>query len=395
MRVRHRLAVAAAVALLVTLAACSSKPRSSGVSSGRGNPLAGFASALSRRDAWGTEWLCRPGLVGDPCAGNLTATALAANGSRTVRRASATGSSRFDCFYVYPTTSPQKSVNATLAVQSAETAVAMAQAARFSQVCDVWAPMYRQVTVAGLVKASTTDKQAVLTAYDSVLSGWEDFLAHHDDGRPIVLIGHSQGASMLIRLVKHQVDGNAALRRRLVLAIMAGGNLAVPTGRTVGATFSHVPLCTRSGQTGCVIAYSTFPSEPPADSLFGRPGKGVSVLSGQTRTTGVQVACVDPAALGGGTGTLQPYFPSAGQKLPAPAVDTPWVTYPDLYTASCEHRGGASWLQVTPTAAIGGRPIVTESLGPLWGFHLDDINLPLGNLVHDTGLAEATYARRH
>jgi Protein of unknown function (DUF3089) len=62
-----------------------------------------------------------------------------------------------DCFYVYPTMSTEPSDNADLRVQSAEVSAAIAQAARFSQVCRVWAPTYRQVTLAGLVRALGAD----------------------------------------------------------------------------------------------------------------------------------------------------------------------------------------------------------------------------------------------
>src|SRR6266567_6430728 len=38
--------------------------------------------------------------------------------------------------------------------------------------------------------------------------------------------------------------------------------------------------------------------------------------------------------------------------------------------------GGATWLQVS-TLAIVGRPVVTQSPGPVWGYHRVDINLAL------------------
>jgi hypothetical protein len=60
--------------------------------------------------------------------------------------------------------------------------------------------------------------------------------------------------------------------RRLVVAVLVGGNLQVPDGKTVGATFTKVPLCTASTQTGCAIAFSPYPSQPPPDSESGRPG---------------------------------------------------------------------------------------------------------------------------
>ena len=47
-------------------------------------------------------------------------------------------------------------------------------------------------------------------------------------------------------------------------------------------------------------------------------------------------------------------------------------------------------MTATPVAA-DPRPIVSTSLGPTWGYHLDDVNLALGNLVSDVGLKEADY----
>ncbi len=234
------------------------------------------------------------------------------------------------------------------------------------------------------------DAQGNAVAYASLLSGWRDYLGHYNDGRPIIFIGHSQGAAMLIRLLASQVDPVASLRKRLVVAIIAGGNVTVPTGKTVGSTFRHLPLCTAAAQAGCVIAYSSFPSQPPAGSDFGRPGQGVSLQSGQTIKQGVQVACVNPESISGGTADLDPYFLTATSTPPAPAVTTPWVAYPDLYSARCRNSGGATWLQVN-TLTTGGRPVVSESLGPNWGYHLDDVNLALGNLVADVRVEEAAY----
>ena len=311
-----------------------------------------------------------------------------ARGARTTQSAQASPGSAFDCFYVYPTVSTEPADNADLRVQRAEVDAAIAQASRFSQVCRVWAPMYRQVTESGLLTGFDADTQPETVAYESLLAAWRDYLAHDNHGRPIIFIGHSQGAALLIRLLASQVDPDPALRARTVVAILAGGNVTVPTGKTVGATFEHLPLCTARAEIGCVIAYSSFPAQPPSDSVFGRPGQGVSLQSGQTATEGVQVACVNPAAIGGGTADLVPYFPAG------PPVTTPWVTYPDLYSATCRSAGGATWLQVSDLT-VAGRPVVSETLGAAWGYHVDDINLALGNLVDDVAAEEAAYTSQH
>ena len=197
---------------------------------------------------------------------------------------------------------------------------------------------------------------------------------------------------MLIRLLRSQVDPNARLRRQLVSAIIFGGNVQVPVGQTVGGSFQHIPTCASSEATGCVIAYSSFGTTPPATSNFGRPGQGVSLQSDQTASAGEQVACVNPVTFSSAAGPLLPYFPSITSPVPGAKVRTLWVSFPGLYTARCTSLGGATWLQVTPTAVPGDpRPLVTASLGPEWGYHLDDVNLALGNLVADVAHEERAY----
>ena len=271
---------------------------------------ASAAPGAAGPDAAGVTWLCRPGLAGDPCLYPRAASSVASNGTKTVVPAAEASPSAFDCFYVYPTvTASAATSNTGTAVTPALEGAAVAQASRFSQVCNVWAPTYRQRTSASLAKGLGGDPAADQISYESLLAGWKDYLAHDNDGRPIVFIGHSQGAANLIRLLRSQVDGNPALRDRMVSAIILGGNVQVPVGKTVGGTFAHIPACTQTSQTGCVIAYSSFSSPPPADSLFGRPGQGVSLQSDQKTERGQQVVCTNPAALGGtGAAPLTPYF---------------------------------------------------------------------------------------
>ena len=339
-----------------------------------------------------TVWLCQPGLANDPCTPNLTATSVSAKGTTSVVPNTVAPSSKFDCFYLYPTVSPQKTANANLRIQPAEIGVATAQAAQFSKVCNVWAPMYRQRTSVDLAKGLGADPRADQVAYRSVLSAWRDYLAHDNDGRPIIFIGHSQGAAMLIRLLRAEIDPSAQLRHQMVSAIILGGNVEEPINRSTGGSFEHIATCSSPAQVGCVIAYSTFSSPPPATSYFGRPGQGVSLQSGQRRSLGRRVACVNPVTFNSSVAVLAPYFLTATAPTPGVSVSTPWVTFPNLYTARCISAGGATWLQITTLHNAGDpRPSVTQQLGPNWGLHLNDVNLALGNLVHDVTLEEAAY----
>jgi hypothetical protein len=317
-----------------------------------------------------------------------------------VEHASRAANPAVDCFYVYPTVSEQSGAVANLHIDPSEMAVARIQASRFSEVCKVYAPIYPQLTLHALADPGAITGSDLVAVYASVQTAWEDYLAHYNRGRGFILIGHSQGASMLIKLLQKQIDNKPAVRKHLVSAVILGGNVTVPVGGTVGGSFQHIPACTTSTQTGCVVAYSSFDETPPPNSLFGRPGSGVSQLSGNTSKVGLQVLCVNPANPSGGITPLTPYFPTRSSVkglgglsgVAPPALPTPWVTEPDLYSGQCLSRGGATWLQVSaPIHAGDPRTIVGQTLGPTWGLHLVDVNIALGNLISLTRREVAAY----
>lgn len=404
---RRRLGAALCSALVLALgtANCSSA-----------SPLAGASGvAQETSPAAGPVWVCQPGQAPDPCAYNLAVTTVTAAG--TLKPASwphSAVASKFDCFYVYPTDSLANTANTGLAVTKADVDVAVEQAAPLSTVCDVWAPAYRSQTWTSVEKGLAGDKAVMAStfnvAYDSVLSAWKWFLGHAQ-GKPVVVVGDSQGSAILIHLISAELDHEPSVLRRLLVALIVGGNLQVPSGKTVGATFTKVPLCTSGTETGCAIAFSSYPSEPPADAVFGRPGQGVSLQSGQTAKAGQQIACVNPADLSGGAADLSPYFLTVTQVAPDPYINfgltnpvpTPWVNYPKLYSASCEQGGGATWLQVTSLAGKSQtRPLVnlnaTGNLGgsgPAWGYHDYEYGLTLGNMLQDVAGEEAAWESRH
>jgi Protein of unknown function (DUF3089) len=260
----------------------------------------------------GLVWLCQPGQAHatNPCDYSLTATAVTPGGTlEPARWPRSAIASRFDCFYIHPTDSTVSAPNTGTAITKSELVVAVEQAAPLSQVCQVWAPSYDSQTWRSVEEGLSGDEAVMRStftvAYEGVLSDWNWFLAH-TDGKPVVLVGDSQGAAVLIHLISADLDHEPSALGRLLAAVLVGGNLQVPTAKTVGATFTNVPLCTSGTMTGCAIAFSSYPSQPPVGSVFGRPGQGVSLQSGQAAKAGQQVACVNPAALAGGTGDLDP-----------------------------------------------------------------------------------------
>lgn len=372
--------LAGLAAAATLLAGCGGTQRSTATTSAApaGLPL----------DRYGTTWLCRPGMADDPCTAGLASTAVTRNGSTQAEPAPIAREPKVDCFYVYPTVSDESTINSDLAIGLRQAEVAIAQASRFSQVCRVYAPVYRQITLSALEHPARITLADALIAYDGVLSAFRNYLAHYNEGRGIVFIGHSQGASILIKLLKDRVDRDPVLRRHVVSALLLGGNVTIAKGRTVGGDFKHLPLCTSSTQTQCVVAYSTFASKPPKNSQFGRTTSdaGVSLLAPHRPAPNIAIACVNPAAPAGRPARLDPYVPSIFLQFlgagAAPQVSTPWVSFPGEYTAVCKTSGNATWLQVRHTpGSRDQRPLLADLDDPSLGLHILDVNIALGNLV--------------
>lgn len=337
-------------------------------------------------------WLCRPGST-DACVVDETATIIAGDGTSRRQTWKPDPNAPIDCFYVYPTVSTELTLNSDMVPGAAERNVVRHQLARFAASCRPYAPMYRQVTLAGLTRMLDAGRVEIGRglAYDDVRTAFRFYLEHENRGRGFVLIGHSQGSIVLTSLLRDEIDGKP-IQSRLVSALLIGTTIAVPRGKDVGGTFQHVPLCRSAAQTGCIITYASFRSTvpPPPDSYFGRVASSSHVA-----------ACTNPASLGGGNGDLHPYFDAkrpalammprmVKARLRSGRIETPWVTLPGLLTARCASNENASgYLEVavqadarlSGTSNPDGDPTTGAGVTPRWGLHVLDVDLALGNLV--------------
>ncbi len=326
-------------------------------------------------------WLCLPGRA-DPCSTpDLTTTVIAADGTTTVEPFKRADDPGIDCFYVYPTISTDQTANSDMTPDD-EPRVAAVHFARFSSVCRTFAPLYRQVTLAALARvmtgqASGADQQL---PYNDVKAAFDWYMAHENKGRGVVLIGHSQGAGIVQRLVKEEFDGKP-LRNQLVGAMPIGWSVPVD-GKGM---FGGVPSCERLGQTGCLVSYVSFrDTVPPAPlTIFGR-----------VMGSGLHAACVNPSALAGGKGAPHSYLRTksgvgAQPWVAGKTIETPYVSTPGLLTTECVNAGGRSYLKVTTNAdpadprtdSIGGDVMRDGRPDPVWGLHTLDMNLAMGDLV--------------
>jgi len=335
------------------------------------------------------SWLCRPGAK-DPCSGDASTSRVTADATVTLDMLPASKKPKIDCFYVYPTVSTDPTPNSDMTADPAETFVAQAQAAPFRQACRVFAPLYRQVTLATLRdrmmgKPVTADP---IMGLRDVSSAFADYMKHDNKGRGVILIGHSQGSGVLKAFIQTEIEGKP-VARQIIAVYLAGHNLLVPQGGDLKST----PLCRSATQTGCVVAWVSFRDTmpvPPA-SLFGRPPISAPA--------GMAVACTNPAALAGGRAPLRPLMVNrtgiVDNGTPAPKwakgrnIYTPFVALPGLLSGECMNRENANVLSVginadpsdPRTDTINGDVMVGGQIVPSWGLHLIDMQVAMEDLV--------------
>src|SRR5258708_552153 len=214
----HITTLALSAALMIGFAVAETTPAQS---QDQSKPSTTTAPAKNDYDS-PDSWLCRPGRK-DACAVDLSTTVVAANGKLTRENWAENPKAPIDCFYVYPTVSNDPTPNSDMIPGPEEKNVVRSQFARFGSQCRLYAPMYRQVTLTALRAFLTGQTVAVdrTLPYNDVLDAWHYYHRHHNKGRGVVLIGHSQGSGVLTQLIRNEIDGKP-VQSKIISALLLG-----------------------------------------------------------------------------------------------------------------------------------------------------------------------------
>jgi len=353
-------------------------------------------------------WLCRGEATDGLCRDDLDTTAFAAaDGTATVVERAAADDPPADCFFVYETVDLSPGPGNTSLAEPLDPAlragierVTSQQAAPFSTTCRVYAPLYEQATFGAsrLRDPSPPDLASgpFDVAYTQVLDAFRWYMANENEGRPIVLLGHSQGAQHLARLAAELFDPSPELTEQLAVALLlgpGGHGVNVAPGEVVGGSFESLPLCTGLAEAGCVIAYNTYLADTPPVNWWAAGSDSTSA------------ACVSPSELVDGNDLAAEStfdYPLVGPEgiandlsvIGLGEVSTRFVSYPDAYTATCTTDGTRTWLEIAPADPADPRPTIPLEIPQLTdldlGLHLLDYQLQAGDLATLTEAKIAT-----
>lgn len=344
----------------------------------------GYRSAVYAKKR---NWLCRPGIEDDVCARDLDATSVRADGSTAVFPHERAEDPVADCFYVYPTVSRDPEANSDLvAAEGEEIHTTVNQFARMTAQCRTFAPIYPQRTLTALSGAVETRPKTASVAYDGALDAFRHFIANDNDGRPFVLIGHSQGAYILREILREEIDDEPALRERMLSAMLLGASVSP-------SAYDNIPACATRESINCLITYSSYrdTAPPPEDGIFGITDDGPAV-------------CVNPVDPAGGVASSLPYFQVRSEGLlggstepyedpeRSAEITTPFVLLPDMITVACVEQDGFGYLELRTATDDGPRiDDIGGDLSPEWGMHLVDVNVAMGDLVELVATQSATW----
>ncbi len=204
-----------------------------------------------------------------------------------------------DVFFVYPTlytAEPKGRFPWNASVTDAELneriddSTIRLQASVFNAAGRVYSPRYRQAHISAYYTDDESKSSAAFdTAYADIRRAFEVFLRKHNDGRPIIIAGHSQGTTMTKRLVRDYFDpggpqlAGSGLPAKLVAAYLVG----IPVEPD---WFDDFEVCNTATQTGCFVSWRTWqrpamPKGTGSGSTARRPALVVNPLSWTTDTT--------------------------------------------------------------------------------------------------------------
>ena len=164
-----------------------------------------------------------------------------------------------DVFYIHPTITTSRKNRAWNGNVSDENYRQATLNTAIKYQCSAWyglgrtfAPFYRDAHIRSFqdqFKAQGGD-DALRSAYEDIKSAFMHYLKHENNGRPIVLVSHSQGTLHAGQLLKDFFE-DQPLQKQLVAAYLVG--IAIKT-----EYFQNIPFMTSPDETGGFVTWNTY-----------------------------------------------------------------------------------------------------------------------------------------
>lgn len=319
-------------------------------------PVEQLAEVEQSRYADADMWLARPGMRRNP-------TSWLPEGVEKVE------GDKLPVFYVLPTTYLDNDRwNAPFRDPVAlerQRLFAASQASAFTNVGEIWAPLYRQAAVGTFLSRGGDADQALRFAYRDVAAAFDYFLTQIPHDQRFIIAGHSQGALHLATLLRERIAGTP-IAERIAAAYLIGWPISIEADLPA----LGLPACEAARQGNCIVSFQSFaePAEPRQILNIYNSTRG---YTGEPRR-GTPMLCVNP--LTGRTDTDAAAEANDGTLVPIDGL-TNADLQPGLIPAQCGERG---FLLIGPPPEGFDRYVLPGN-----NYHVFDFMLFWANLRED------------
>ena len=197
---------------------------------------------------------------------------------------------RVDVFYLYPTAYARTGDGPVLCAvddagmrKSAQAAYSR-QATAFRTVADIYAPYYRQVDATYQLAQPPAQQEQVIREGPAVdaTAAFKYYLANYNDGRPFILVAHSQGSAVLKVLLADYLSAHPKVLARMIAAYVVGQSVT----RDYLAANPRLRYTSRPRDTGVLVSWNTEAPVIASPNPVTLPG-GIAVNPITWRTTQV------------------------------------------------------------------------------------------------------------
>ncbi|WP_424244108.1 hypothetical protein Dip510_001300 [Elusimicrobium posterum] len=166
-----------------------------------------------------------------------------------------------DVFYVYPTSWKSEDDEVPLSKIADKKMRAGAQkrlhtqASAFAGAGNLYAPYYRQLDAMFVLVKTPKEQERYFKGVPKtdVIAAFDFYIKNHNKGRPFILAGHSQGATMIKEILFDYLKQNPEVAKRMIAAYVIGYSV---TKEELAAN-PHVKFAQGANDTGVIISYNT------------------------------------------------------------------------------------------------------------------------------------------
>lgn len=266
------------------------------------------------------------------------------------------------------------------------------------QIGRIYSPYYRQANLATFsLPANQYELQAAIfdTAASDALAAFKYYMQYNNNGRRVILAGHSQGAlvaAMMLRRMEKDPAQYGTYLEKIFVSVLAGmeGGAYAQKNELTGGWLETIPFCENAPDTACLMAWQTvkeglpFNSNFPPGNLVGYNHKMVDKdLKFSAFSPDVHDQWGDPL---GFADTQKPVeraiFPKIYIATGAAGVTTDWVAYEGMYDARIAHPNPSAYaISVEKTSPAGDERHDPIGAAVFADLHLYDMYFLAGDVL--------------